>query len=265
MVARWNGTSWRQIDLLAAIRPDQQGGIIGVGSAKNVWIFTGSESTTTRERAIHFNGQNWSSFLLPASVLISGTAVFSTTNVWAFGFYDGGPKAGQQYNLRYDGRSWRRVRLPAVADSVSAVSAADIWASGAVPAVPHSRTMVEVGMHWNGRSWSTVRFPKIHAPAGWTAGAQLSVALGPKDVWGRYEFSKGGCCKAGGLLHWDGAAWHRVSIPSSIAVFSGNVVADGHGGLWLGGEAKTDWLFHYSHGHWRRYSSRACLATCSAR
>ena len=206
LVVRWNGTGWRQMTLPPALRPDQQGGVIGASSTKNVWIFTGSDGPATRERAIHFDGRGWSGFLLPAAVGITGTAVFSTTNVWAFGSYDGGPKSGQQYNLRYDGHSWRRVTLPASADFVSAVSADDIWASGAVPAGPHSTKVIDVAMHWNGRSWSTLKFPRIHPPAGWTAGAYLAVALGPKNVWGQYAFSKGGCCRAGGLLHWNGAA-----------------------------------------------------------
>jgi hypothetical protein len=202
---------------------------------------------------IHFSAGQWSSFRLPAGVFITGAAVFSTSNAWAFGQ---GPKAGEQYNLRYDGHSWRRVALPVAVDSVSAASATDIWASGAKSAGPHSTATVEVAMHWNGRTWATVPFPKIKPPAGWTEGAHLSLALGPRNVWGQYEFSNmGGCCRAGGLLHWDGSAWHRVSIPTAISVFAGNVAADGHGGLWLqGGNGLSNSFFHYAAGHWRRYS-----------
>lgn len=257
LIEHWNGTAWRKVPDPAGLPAGTSGGPVAATSATNVWIgIQNTTDLTVREPLLHLLGHVWVRYTLPRDAGIGSIANFGRHDAWFFGSFDTGSKAGRQFNLRYNGHSLRRFTLPTVADEVSAAGPDDIWASGPMPVRPGSTTMVDVAMHWNGRSWSTIRFPSIRPPAGWREFAHVDVALGPRNVLGDYTFSNSlGCCKAGGLLHWDGRTWHRIRLPASIADFAGNMVPDGRGGIWLeGGAGERAWMFDYSGGHWSRFS-----------
>jgi hypothetical protein len=256
LIEHWNGTAWREFPDPAGLPPSLFGSGLAATSGRNVWMsLIDSGNGMIRQRLLHLLGHVWTRYTLPQYVGIAGMANFGRRDAWFFGGYDNGPKAGRQYNFRYTGTSFRRFTMPAAALDVSIVSENDIWAGGRMPVRPHSSKTVSVAMHWNGRSWRTIRFPSIRPPAGWLEFGQLQVALGPRNVWGSYTFAKSGCCKAGGLLHWDGRKWHRIRLPASPFYFVGNMVTDGRGGLWLeGGPGLRGWLYNYSGGRWSRFS-----------
>jgi hypothetical protein len=114
-------------------------------------------------------------------------------------------------------------------------------------------------MHWNGRSWRTWRLPRIKVASGMTLGFGPVAALGARDVYAAFgDGGNGGCCRALGVLHWNGKAWRHVKIPYAMSTLAG-LTQDGRGGIWLLVGAGPDnahdgRIYHDSHGHWtRRY------------
>jgi hypothetical protein len=256
LVQHWNGKVWSAVSPPSAMTTGTSSFVVGTSSPSNVWIFTSILNSDGREYALHLSGRKWTRSALPVDAYVTRTAVFSSRDAWAFGSYYAGPKYGQPYVIRYDGRSWRNVVTPAVPIAVSAVSPSDIWASFQI-AKPGKSTFDHFAMHWNGHSWRKLSFPKIGAPKGWTASVFVALGLGPSNVWAQYSYSNQTtpeCCKAGGLLHWNGSAWRKFPVPKYISYLAGNVTSDGHGGLWLEAGGNTVSMFDYVNGRWHRYA-----------
>ncbi len=113
--------------------------------------------------------------------------------------------------LRWDGRQWEQVPVPATGDGdsalsgVAAISGSDAWAVGyyTVPGLERRA----LTLHWDGTSWGVVPVPGLE-----NVDASLNAvsAANSRDVWavgtigGRYTLA----------LHWDGTRWTRTPTPS---------------------------------------------------
>ena len=108
----------------------------------------------------------------------------------------------------WTGAGW--VSVPAVTpadsvlQSVSAVSADDIWAVGYYSSAGRAVPFFE---HWDGSAWSQVTSPPLN---GYLRGV---FAVGPGDVWAVGEQSAGNVY-ATLTEHWDGSAWSVVPSPN---------------------------------------------------
>jgi hypothetical protein len=255
LIEHWNGSGWAKVAGPSGVPAGSWGSLISAASATEVWVavLRNPGQTGSSERLLHLSGHHWTTVILPANVAVNAITAFTASDAWIFGAYFTGPKAGQQYNLRYTGHSLRSVKLPAVSQEVSAVSASDIWTSGQVKTA-HSTS--EVAMHWNGTSWTTIKIPLMKVPAGATENAFVALGVNARQAWAEYNFSPPGCCQAPGLLHWDSRTWQQIVVPRKITSFASNVVPDGRGGIWLeaGTSQGTDLLYDYREGRWTRFS-----------
>ena len=190
---------------------------------------------------------------LAGSPAISAAAVFGPDDAWAFGALPD----GRPYDLRYDGRRWAGVTLPAVLsggpDALAPLSRDDMWAIATTPTTvgePAAR-QAHVLLHWDGVSWQPAALPDLRLPAGESGVPSGVAAGGSRDVWVTgYVVAKTAPVGAF-LLRWDGTSWHRVGLPGP-GLAPGAVAQDGAGGLWLsaslpGGAAS---LYHYDGRRW---------------
>jgi hypothetical protein len=75
-----------------------------------------------------WNGSRWASFRFPGEVRTYAAAVFSRTDVWAFGeIFNASSASSRPYVVRFAGRRWLRVPSPLVPQDAAAVAPNDIW------------------------------------------------------------------------------------------------------------------------------------------
>ena len=264
VIDHWNGAAWKQLAVPGTFTIGGSGGVndgvIGAASAGDVWTFPSvNNGTSTVQYALHWNNGRWQSFRLTGNLGIFGTAVFSTTDAWAFGqapTKHHGLGFGAPYVVRYNGRGWRRVTMPGTAAlGVSPLSADDIWAFGPNAKTAGLTNQVVIGMHWNGRVWSSLSMP-TYKIAGKQAIVMDAIAVGPRSLWALEGLPANpgtGLPAAPGLViaHWNGLRWKPV-VTDPALVGQGGLVADGHGGLWLQAASLTSLghfvLLHYSGG-----------------
>jgi hypothetical protein len=165
------------------------------------------------------------------------------------------------YAARYNGRSWRKVRMPGGALAVSALSRADMWAIG-----PTSTTATRaparqslIAMHWDGRSWRTVPVPRVRlSGAGSYFLSDGIAATGARGLWWYYTvYGEGARApRRNGLLRWNGSRWITITVPAGTNDISA-VAQDGTGGAWLLADdlvnySLVQYWYHYSKGQWTR-------------
>jgi hypothetical protein len=124
----------------------------------------------------------------------------------------------------YNGTAWTQVAFPATVtpQDASALSSRNIWAVG------QGASSMAI-MHWNGKSWTQSRLPKVSLPAGDRMNGEGIAAISPDNVWADAFLGAGmGVAPGIVLLHWNGKAWSRVSVPYP-ANQPGVITQDGHG------------------------------------
>jgi hypothetical protein len=176
--------------------------------------FRGRECHNGIGAAIHWDGTQWSVVHTPnpvAGSALYGVSAVSSNNVWAVGVvYQ--TSNGANYDTlveHWNGTSWKVVPSPSslneadILQSVSVVSAKDIWAVGSIFA-GFSSGVPEIE-HWNGSQWSIVP-PAISGPNS----ALSSVAMvSATDVW-----AVGTANNQTLVEHYDGSTWSVVSSPN---------------------------------------------------
>ncbi|HTW04831.1 MAG TPA: hypothetical protein VMF87_31355 [Streptosporangiaceae bacterium] len=260
VIDHWNGTSWNGLTPPAAFETNGSASVndmvIGASSRNDMWTFPYVSATAVVQYALERHDGTWKTFKLTKSAGVNATAVFSPSNVWAFGMTDV-PTAsgyGSPYVRRYNGKTWKSASMPGDALSVSPLSASDMWAWG-----PTTKTLGQslpdfAAMHWNGASWSTLAVPR-YVVSGGRAIVQQLVATGPDSLWvaeGLQANRGTGQPPAAGLVlaHWNGHKWRLVARNRSVTG-QGGLVGDGTGGVWLQavtGTSGPDEFLHYSGG-----------------
>jgi hypothetical protein len=242
---RWNGSRWVSVVLPARLRnvigPWALDSGIYTTSPSDTWFFPVlPDRMTGVQYALRWNGSAWMTSkvtMRPDTVL--DAAVFSSTDVWAFGEAgSSGPGYGPAVVRHWNGTAWRTVSVPVGTPvTIDAVAPADIWALGVSQATIHRVHQAIVAMHWNGTAWSALRlpaFPPVRRGYPWVATA--ITAAGPHDAWvaetpaasQRTGFSPAGLI----LLHWSGSTWRPVAKNRTLHGVTG-LTPDGHGGFWL--------------------------------
>jgi hypothetical protein len=276
VVEHWAGSQWQEITPPAAFSALSDGSVnvdaVGASSANNAWVFpdvTNNTAGSDTDYALRWNGTRWRTFRLGSTNQVITAAVINPSDVWAFGQQPSPPNTfgyGPPYAVRYNGHRWRQVSMPGVPISVSAVSAADIWALGPSAATA-SNTIpdeVRVAMHWNGRSWQSLTLPALAPVNGLAWIASAIMAQSATDVWVQERVSVanlGGTPGPPGvtLLHWDGTSW-TVAGQDMADYFTTGMTPDGLGGLWMGATDTTftnGYAVHYQGGQWTQETAPA--------
>ena len=160
----------------------------------------------------HWNGTQWS--VSPNAIgagngrsQILSIAAISPADVWALASAGKSPSVIEHWN----GTQWSIVSLPVSGnlESLSAVSANDVWAVGNNGVI----------LNWNGTQWS-----QVANPAGQGASLEGLDALSANDVW---AINLNGSVTE----QWNGTQW--TAVPPANALPAGFRTAGGF--IWSGG------------------------------
>ena len=202
----------------------------------------------------------------PASypVDLQDVSAESATDVWAVGFTTGDIQ--QPAILHGNGGSLSQVPNQIQQGQlfgVSADSPSDAWAVGSQEPI-HAHMIQTLVLRWDGKQWSIVPSPN---PSPLSNELDHVWALSDNDVWvfGRY-FNPANHQHPTFVMHWDGAKWSDIALPSSVATQTGvfgatafdpissgsafalarHTVAVGHGAI------ESDEILHWDGRSWHR-------------
>ncbi|HET6750030.1 MAG TPA: hypothetical protein VFL71_12305 [Actinomycetes bacterium] len=183
--------------------------------------------------------------------------------VWAVGAYSK-PNANfgtLKLILRRTGGGWQVLGSPTFTpedhlEAVDATGPADAWAVGWGSTSPFGGTAVGIALRWDGSSWRSVPIPQPSPIMLFGV-----VTLAPNDVWAVGHTYLGGPHWVPSVLHWDGTAWSRATIPAFpsggqlrdvVALSPTNVYAVG-----LDGEGfnARSLVLHWDGGSWTRQAT----------
>jgi hypothetical protein len=259
LVEHWAGAGWRTIPPPPGRGPLIPPTVISASSATNVWVFGDTVGLTTQVSG--WNGSRWASFRFPGQVRTYAAAVFSRTDVWAFGEkFIPATASSRPYVVRFTGRRWLRVPSPLVPQAASAVAPDDIWAVGTLTGPGE----VWAAARWNGSNWQTLRFPPLPPAIGGSEVLGTAIeAFSARNAWVDFWLTTGAAAPDSILvLHWNGQAWSKVGVPYRTTAV-GDISQDGRGGIWMyaiGPAAPTGaptYLYHYANGRWSRQPAPA--------
>jgi hypothetical protein len=211
LIEHWNGSIWSVIPTPNIGSSESYLNAIAVVSEDDVWavgsfydIHNGSGVL-----ALHWDGASWSMIPMPSGLPerseLNGLAVVSATDVWAVG----SKRSPEPLIAHWNGGQWSYLSAPSmetvtVLQSVSALSATDLWATG------YSGWDMVV-LHWNGQSWSTI--PNPSGSYGFLNGV---AAISANNVLaaGYYNVSYGYNIGHTLVVRWDGTGLGVVPSPN---------------------------------------------------
>jgi hypothetical protein len=141
--------------------------------------------------ALRLAAGRWTTYALAGALSIDAAAVFSPSDVWAFGeAVQTRPVLGYgpPYAARFDGHRWRRVPIPGVPLTVNVLSGADIWAFGPTARAAGNFNQTYIAMHWAGHGWTTRTLPRMPASGGKLAFPSGLAVLHGDSLWMTEQF-----------------------------------------------------------------------------
>jgi hypothetical protein len=167
----YDGTAWTVFETAFSSAT-----IFGVSAdaTNDVWaVGSVAESSTFVE---HYDGSTWTVVPSPNAGfgfnILFGVVALAPNNVWAAGYFTeqvNSTRPAKTLIEHWDGTSWKIVPSPNVGPhsqyqtnelwGITAVSASDIWAFGAVFDASGSGQQSTLVLHWNGTSWTIVPSP----------------------------------------------------------------------------------------------------------
>ncbi|MHB8600247.1 MAG: hypothetical protein ACYDER_25980 [Ktedonobacteraceae bacterium] len=223
-IEHWNGSAWSVLQ--SPTTPLDGSDLSGVAaiSPTNAWAVGNAYSSNDNELQTlieHWNGASWAIVKSPSPTngaqLFALTAL-SATDMWAVGIY--GNNLGRTLNAHtliehWNGTAWMVIQSPNSGsglnylESITAVSANDIWAAGFSTGdqtvLGMEETLIE---HWNGTSWKVVQ-----SVSPGSNGNTLSAitAISANDVWAVGNTDNGSPGTDNALIeHWNGTSWSTV-------------------------------------------------------
>ncbi len=243
-LAKWDGQDWNQVSgpaKFSDLPPSMSLSDSTVAaSASTTWTFPSVYGPSTRTYATRLAGGKWTTYSLPHAYQIGAAAMFSSSDVWAFGFAV--PRKpvlgyGPPFVARFDGHKWHTESMPGVPSRVIALSSKNIWAFGPTAATAGDFNQAYIAMHWTGGAWHSMSIPRIRARNGKLAYPDDLAVLPGGSLWVTEEFHcpHPGCepAQPSGVLlaHWTGKRWIRVL--DETAYEAASLVPDSQGGLWI--------------------------------
>lgn len=168
-----------------------------------------------------------------AASQLDGVYCTTAANCWAVGYVTSGTVTVSQM-LRWNGRTWRAVRVPNPAGTrpddsnelfaVRCLDARDCWAVG--EDTRGGKAEYGEALHWNGANWSSVATPQ---PGGGKPNDLTELAdstcTAANSCWavGEYGSGFGLTEKIRNLaLHWNGTRWSQVRVASPAGSSAGH-------------------------------------------
>ena len=274
IVEHWTGKSWRRVTLPAAVAKTWNRynslslPVVGASSASNVWAFS-QNLRNGADGYLRLNGRKWTAGALPGTratsghfVVITGTRVISTKDVWVFGGKLNATATTvtfTPYAAQYNGRKWISKSVPGAGAvvGVSEISAGNMWAAIGVPqqfAVPGRTAAKPSVAHWNGKAWAAAPVQPTSLPAGATLDSILASRGGHIWIGGGATNAKGGTSEFAAEL--SGSTWKTITVPATASTRDfalTSMAPDGHGGIWaIGGDltAASVRIWHFTGGAW---------------
>ncbi len=256
-VSHWNGRKWQTLPEPTDLPFSPNGVVVGAAVAatagQRAWVFVSRENDelgTSEVDAVEWNGTSWTAAHGFGAPPDPGAPIASgPDDVWGFGSGN-----GTAWAVHFNGKGWSRISIPVSGSAASGSAAAGDWVTGTVAAQP---TRVAV-LHWSRGAWRNVALPKISVPKGKQMLPGLIAAATPASVWATVRVGPpaGPGSVTTILLHWNGKAWSKVSVPKGVNV--DGLASDGHGGFWVASPTfgKSPGLvtglvmYHYSGGRW---------------
>ncbi|MEV5752669.1 hypothetical protein AB0L00_33055 [Actinoallomurus sp. NPDC052308] len=236
----WDGRRWTPMSYPAIPGAQQSSGtLVAAGGPKDAWLIGGTYDSRTQVAQGYvqrWNGRQWRRMALPRlgdNWLLSGMAVRNSHDVWAAGT-DFGNSQGREHLvlLHWNGRTWKRLKEPAIGDrwtrrvaAVRALSANDVWVVGAGQAGSRGGSRLPIMLHWNGHKWSSTPVPD-------GSGEINDVVKNGRSVWAVGDTDSPYHMYT---LRWDGKRWSRGSIPQAGDGGVNGAAAIPGGGLWAVG------------------------------
>jgi hypothetical protein len=229
-----------------------------LAAAAVILLSSGGLAEAARSAPVTLRTAQGSSSALSSGLLDAVSAVPGTSHAYAVGNHAGFMACYGGYVLNYNGGSWKRVRSGLSADvalnGVAAVSAKKIWIVGGTypqkSCLAPSRPFLASSSGGRFKAYSLKRLN--------LGDAALDGISAPSaaDVWIiGHAVSKS--TRSPIVLHFNGASWKHVSIPSKLAknqVFS-SVGASGPKNVWIvatNGSTGASELLHWN-GTWTSY------------
>jgi hypothetical protein len=220
-VLHWNGRAWRT----EPVPPMQWGWYMDLAAAgpRAAWI-VGMGLRDQVPASLYWNGVRWRTAPLPVegpAPVWPGVAAEPGGTAWAI---VNGPLdvPGSNALLRFERGAWRRADSPLTGDdfptAIAVRARRNVW----VGVMPASGGPVHT-LNWDGRAWHRHEFPGLYS--------QQKMSLLPvsrSTAWAYFGEH---------LWYLDGTTWSRITRVPRYGMFpypyTGSLVSDGHGGLWL--------------------------------
>ena len=245
LVEHWDGTRWliaatpgsaaETLNAVAGTGPDD----VWVAGAMNLGAPPPACDNTFFE---HFNGTSWQAVPGPAGnfsedpVEVTALAALSPSDVWAMGTQNpelSGEPGSLNMAAHWNGKTWAVVPTPNLGNSVSqadvptgvtAVSAADVWASG---------------VEFTGCQAASARAGSRLAAGGHSPVLPLALRLRPNGL--RRLPGATGQCLVPYVLHWDGKTWSLIKTPDPGAFGSAleGITALSASDIWAVGQTQS--------------------------
>ncbi len=251
MIEHWNGSAWGVVT--SPTTPLDGSDLSGVAaiSPTDAWAVGNAYSNNDTELQTlieHWNGASWAIVKSPSPTngaqLFALTAL-SATDMWAVGIY--GNNLGRTLSAHtliehWNGTAWTVVQSPNPGsglnylESITAVSANDIWAagfsSGGQTVLGMQKTLIE---HWDGTSWKVVQ-----SVSPGSNGNTLSAitAISANNVWAVGNTNDGSPGTDNALIeHWNGKSWSNVAgqNPGKQSNYLNAIVARSSHDIWAVG------------------------------
>lgn len=166
LIEHWNGISWTIVSSPNQGDGDDLHAIVAL-VPNDIWAVGDNDTSTALIE--HWNGSQWS-IVHTSSVgmyaRLSSVSALAANNIWAVGYTNttGGYKTLVEH---WNGTSWSIVPSPSpgsgsyddMLNTISAISAKNIWAAGMYRDARHVYTTIPYMLHWNGTTWSVIKTP----------------------------------------------------------------------------------------------------------
>jgi len=209
----WNGTRWRYLPSPDGDWPGGPfAGALAAISARDIWLVGEGGAPVQR-----WNGSKWTKVPAPSAykdqspnIGLDAVGGSSSSNAWAVGWYQSGPKGDKRSTLieHWDGTRWQLQPSPngPAADrgehrviAIAAISPSSALAVGRFGARPLTE-------RWNGARWTTV--PNKLLPGVKYVDLTSIAAANSRYAWAIGEGSHGSI-----IEKWNGTTWQQLPSP----------------------------------------------------
>ena len=237
VIARRNGTVWN-------VAPSPNLGTFNLvdvvaTSPSDAWAVGSYDASPSQVSSViaHWDGALWTpvthpNLAGPRNSVFTGVAATSPSDAWAVGWYDNGT-VDRTLIEHWNGTVWSSVPSPNLGgassdnrlNGVAAISPTNAWAVGSYTNPTTQRFYATAIAHWDGSVWTPVTHPN---QAGTDDNELMAVAAtSASNVWavGQYFVS---AVNAYHILieHWDGTAWHWVTVQNPFGPIRSNYLDD---------------------------------------